>query len=359
MNERAIPDLERPAGREPDRATGGGDDPVGRLLVLAGRRPELAEERARRLRAAARPHWLRAVAARRRRRAAWAGLAAAAGLAVVVVGLWAGGWDRPPALPWLPAAEVTRIAGPAPTALRGDRGEHRPLAAGDRLWRGERLASGAGRAGIELRGGTAIRLDRGTRVRLLGGGELALEAGALYVDTGDGAARHRVRIRTPLGLVEDVGTRFEVRLLPDSLRLRTRDGRVVIHHDRGSYEGRDGEELTLTHDGQLTRTALARHGEPWAWTLQVAAVPDLDGRELEELLAWASRETGLTLRFAPGARQRATAGARIHGELGDLPALEALDAALSVCGLRYRSEGGELIIEEPPAAPSAGGSRAR
>jgi hypothetical protein len=168
-----------------------------------------------------------------------------------------------------------------------------------------------------------------------------------------------VRIRTPLGLIEDVGTRFEVRLLPDSLRLRTRDGRVVIHHERGSWEGRGGEEVTLSRDGQLTRAALARHGEPWGWTLEVAAAPDFDGRDLGELLAWASRETGLALAFAPGARRRAAAGTRVHGELADLPALEAFEAALSVCGLSYRFAGGELVIEELPAAPSAGRSDGR
>ncbi len=336
-------------------------DDIARLVRLAGRRQAVPPGRFERVRATARARWLDEVGSRRRRRVGWtaAGLAAAAALVVALVARdfsGRGGVGSQPAA----TVQVEALAGPAwvqPGA--GDRAR-RPLEIGERVALGsELLTDDGGRIAIRLSSGHSLRLDASTRLRLVDPRSVALDRGAVYVDSGFEAAQARALVvHTALGLVEEIGTQFEVRSGAESVRVRLREGAVVVHHDGGTERVQAGTELSVSRDGAVTRRSVAAHGADWEWIGTVTPLPDLDGRPARTFLEWVARERGLALAFADDEVARAASETVLGGSIPRLTLDEALDAVLPACRLGYRIEGGALVVTHADAdaapLPAAG-----
>ncbi len=321
------------------------DSAVHRLLSLAGPRPELTAQQVSRLQAAVRPHWQAAVVPHRpfwKLPVFWGfggGLVVAAALLAAALGLFR-------LEPWLPGsewllAELVTATGEVSRRPSGTPSEADRLAVGEGVRQGDHLAVDKGRAALRLPSGASVRLDTGTRVRFLAPDRLSLEHGAVYVDShGD-----RIEIHTSLGVVEEIGTQFEVRLLDQSLRLRVREGRVVLHHDQGDDEGGQGEELLLVPGAPLVRAAVATHGSVWSWVQEVAPSIAFDDRTLQSYLDWVARETGLELRFSDPALAARAPETQVHGDVTGLAPEETLALVLPACGARHRIVGGVLVVE--------------
>ena len=298
-------------------------EPDGRLeelLRATGRRPAPPPERAARVREAVRARWRGEQRRRRRRRALWIGVAAAA---VAAAGMLAflprPGVDAP-------AARVERLE--LPGALRP----------GGVVLAGATVSTeGGGRLALRLSSGHALRLDRGTRVRVLSGRALALERGALYVDSA-GAAQ-RVEIGTPFGLVRDEGTQFVVRVEARTLRLAVREGRAFL----GAAEVAAGQLLEI--DGDRRRLVpYPASGELWAWAGEIAPPPAIDGRTARDFLDWMARERGLELRFENAEVAAAAATTRLQGSVEGMTLDQALASVLPTCGMRHRIQDGVLLV---------------
>lgn len=206
-------------------------DLLGDLLRAAGPRQPAPAERALRVRAAVHEEWRDMLRTRLRHRRQLLGVAALLATAAAVVLTTRGSLPGRVVAPPPPAAIIATLeagsarlgggAGAADPAARGGaaaRDAGRPLAVGAAITAGSviRTPDGA-HAALRLGGGTALRLDERTTVVIESDHELRLEAGALYADTGDAlaASTHMpLRIQTPYGIVRDIGTRFEIRLLP-------------------------------------------------------------------------------------------------------------------------------------------------
>ncbi len=219
-----------------------------------------------------------------------------------------------------------------------------------------RAGGDAARAALRLAGGQSMRLDTGTRVRLASSSSLVLEQGAVYLDSAAGDA---VEVRTTLGVVRDIGTRFEVRLMSDAsgepvLRVRVRDGRVVLEARGASHEAGAGVELALRGDGTLTRAAVPVHGPPWEWTLEAAPVPDLEGQRLAAFLDWLTREGGWSLQLAGAGTAEAVASTVLHGDARNLTPEQAAAMVLHGSGLGYRLVDGTFVVEPMAAAATTG-----
>lgn len=265
------------------------NDPIATLVRLAGRRPGVDGERTARVRAAVADEW-RATVRRRR----WARVAVAAAIAATIGGV-------------LLMRPRTEPLAPAPTRF---------------------VETSGSTTSVEWNGGT-LRLDRETQLRIDTPRTATLLRGAIYYanDT-TGAA---VTIHTPFGDVRDVGTRFEARLRDDALRVRVRDGAVIV---RGTT-ARAGTELVANRTS-VTSRAVATSGEEWAWIENAAPPIVLEGKSLDEVLQRIAIEKGLTL-------QRSGPDQTLHGDV-PLSVSEALDAATAAAGVTYRIEGDRLIV---------------
>jgi ferric-dicitrate binding protein FerR (iron transport regulator) len=172
-------------------------------------------------------------------------------------------------------------------------------------------------------------------------------AGAVYLESADRESRS-VTVWTPFGRASDVGTRFEVRLLDQSMRVRVRDGSVELGEDR--FFGAEvrvadaGEELMLDKAGRFERATMDDETDHWAWFSSLREPFELEGSTLAGFLDWISRDNDWQLRYTGGDVQRFARQNLLHGELEDLEGEAALDAILSTVGLDWRLDEGVLTI---------------
>ncbi|HKH46649.1 MAG TPA: FecR family protein [Thermoanaerobaculia bacterium] len=336
------------------------EDVVRRLLEEAGPRPSLPQDDLAAITQAARGAWSqrygRKASARPERW--WVGLAAAAALAIAL-GLvwWSAWWSRTsePPLPASPIASIEVLTGAV--RMRGAAGESpeplppgalgRPLPAGSELETGEGVG-GAGRLALRMAGGPSVRLDAGTRVRLVAANLIELDRGAVYVDSGAEPGRGEMAVRTPAGLFQDVGTQFEVRIEQRGAeavtRLRVREGRVDLERGGGTVTTGAGEELIVRGDGQLVRQPAAVYGPEWSWVLGTTPMLDIEGLKAREFLDWIARENGWRLDYADEQAASLSGSTVLHGSIDHLTLAEAPGVVLASCGLGHRVSSGRLIV---------------
>jgi len=293
------------------------DDAIAALVRLAGRRAPVPEDAAARVRAAVHDEWLQTIG--RRRRTRWIGSAAAVAAAAVIVVVMRMTTSPQPVTP-----RVVVAGGQTNGAV---------------IYANDVYEVANGSTASLAWGNATLRLDSGTRVRIASPSELALERGAVYVDS-NGAG---VLVRTPMGNVRDVGTQFEVRLTTDRMRVRVREGRVDLQHGAMTHTAGPGVELDADARGGVTPYRIAPNGAEWEWVLRAAPPIHLDGRTLAEVVAAVTRDEGLKpVWFDETAQNAATM--RLHGDVPLTP-VEALDTALVASGLTARTDGDRLIIK--------------
>jgi hypothetical protein len=200
-----------------------------------------------------------------------------------------------------------------------------------------------GRVAFRL-GTTSVRLDTSSRVALASTGRLALERGAVYLDAQTPSAGRALTVGTPFADVFEIGTQFEVRLLDDYMRVRVREGAVVLRRGESARTVAAGEEASLTRDGALQVGPMARQDPSWAWVLAVAPPFRLEGNSAASFLRWTTRETGLALRWAGPEVAAAAESIVLHGDATGVPPDQAPAAVLPTCGLSYRLDNGTLVV---------------
>ncbi|MEA2599075.1 MAG: transrane sensor [Acidobacteriota bacterium] len=293
------------------------EETVRRLLESAGPRPPIPQEDLDAISQAARSAWLTQVRQRtgtstprprRPQRALVLGMAAALALAVGFAWWGSRRAPTPSTVSWIEA-----LSGPVL---------------------------------VQTVGGVTVRLHAETRLRFVSAAVLALERGAIYVDTGSGPrSSTAIVVRTPLGTVRDVGTRFAIQVVdPETLLVRVRDGEVLTEHQGRTDRTPAGQELVLRRDGTVERHAVAIHGPAWEWVLETAPGFEIEGRSLREFLDWVSRETGWQIVFADPELARSAGDTVLHGSLGGLRPDRAPFAVLPGAGLEGKLEDGKLVI---------------
>ena len=96
--------------------------------------------------------------------------------------------------------------------------------------------------------------------------------------------------------------------------------------------------------GGRSAGSCAPYGPGWEWVLAAAAGFEVEGRSLEEFLAWVSHETGWQVRFEDPALAASARPIVLHGAIGNLPPDQAPFAVLPGAGLEGKLEGKTLVI---------------
>jgi FecR-like protein len=333
------------------------DDEVARLVRLAGPTGPtgtIAAERIARVRTAVHGAWRdEHVGHQSKTRRRWLTVAVLVGAtASVVIGFAIWGPIRTPA-PVVVAHidQVTRS--PAPDSSFG---------AGDAVMSGSTVTTSVSTLAMTLTSGVHLRLDAASTARVDSIADVALERGAVYVDsagahpTQPGASP--ISIHTPAGLVRDIGTRFQVRIEArldgPGIRIRVRDGQVRLTGANGvDARAGAGEELLVNPDGSLGRRPIAATGTDWAWAERAAPPFSVEGKTLGAFLDWVSREGAWTMTFADSRFSETARATVLHGRpdlLKGLTPAEALDVVLPTCGLRHRVDGHRVVIERETRA---------
>jgi ferric-dicitrate binding protein FerR (iron transport regulator) len=322
-------------------------DSVADLLRQVGRRAAPPPEDYRRVFAASRSAWQAVVHRRRRRNRAWA---LAAGLAALVVG---GGalWQLANPQRGVSAGKLVIVAG---GVFAGDTGGEDwrwlnqpdiPLAAGTRL-----RTDPTGRAALRIGAATSLRIDGSTDLLLQEAGRIELLAGRLYVDTharhGNGHGGH-VEIVTPLGTLRDVGTQFEVYAEPANLRIRTREGSVLLSTAASgmTIACNVSEELRIDTQGRIERGRILPHHEDWAWAQALAELPRAESLPLSRFLDWVARETGRRLLYDSPETEARVRKVVLHGTTPKLAPVQALEVTLATTDFDFTlQEDGAILL---------------
>jgi ferric-dicitrate binding protein FerR (iron transport regulator) len=204
------------------------------------------------------------------------------------------------------------------------------------------------RAGFRAADGSSVRIDSASRVRFLAPGVIEILSGAVYVSTAE--AVRGFEVRTPLGIVRDTGTQFEVRVIDTSVRVRVRAGAIELYHANGGVTaGATGTETTVTPRRIVVRQ-IAGYGAEWAWTAELAPPFGIEGRPLRAFLEHVAEEQGWTVRYENGAIAEMAGRTILHGSVDGLPAEDAVRAVLATTGLQSRLRAGELLVWKPADA---------
>ena len=170
-----------------------GEDSLAELLRMAGPRPRIADEVKARVRASVQNEWQMEVARRKRVRVVSASALSAA--AAITAVLLLKPQPKPPVVPQpVEVARVQAVNGPSTITVDEVLMEGRTIE-----------TTAASTVSIDWAGAT-LRLDRGTRVRIDTESVATLQAGAVYF--ADNSQRGGIEIRTPLGVIRDIGTQF-------------------------------------------------------------------------------------------------------------------------------------------------------
>jgi ferric-dicitrate binding protein FerR (iron transport regulator) len=245
--------------------------------------------------------------------------------------------------PASPAGPV--IAGTLTTTAGSVWIDERPAAAGTAVPAGATLrTSEDGRAALRLASGADLRTDVGTDLRFTAAAAISLARGAVFFDSGTATGPRLIEVETPLGVARDVGTRFEVRLVGGDMRVRVREGRVDVATGAASLSATAGVELVAAPDRSIARHSAPVTGTDWDWVTLAAQPFEIEGRTLQEFLAWVSREGGWQTTFATDALARSAPPIVLRGSIGRVTPREALELVLPTCGLAHRIEGTTLIV---------------
>jgi ferric-dicitrate binding protein FerR (iron transport regulator) len=319
------------------------EDAMAEMLRLAGLRPEVTPERTARVRAAVHAAWQ---ADRRRaiRTKILVGATCVAAAALLVLAIRSKPTGGPVTTPILEAvARSERVIGTPRLERHSDR-EPLGLAVtvGMAIGRGDIVETDASSAAaLNTDDGTSVRLDAGTRVRLLSAKSIDLVRGRVYIATAKAATGFEVRTR--FGTVHDRGTRFEVRLEEQALHLRIRDGLVELKDRHQTVVAQAGQETIVTSTRVETKP-LPTYGAEWTWTDRLRPPFDIEGRTLAMFLEHLAGEEGWSLRYADDELERAASAVILHGSVEGLSAEEALGVAISTSGLRHRLREGKLLV---------------
>jgi hypothetical protein len=314
------------------------DDPLASLIRAAGQRQVPPPEDHAQVFAASRAAWQRKVRARKQRRLAGYALAASLGVAIAAGVLFE--LTAPDQRVLVAESEVVR--GEVAVLPESSGGWEVLSAERTALVAGTRLRAGAdGGMALAVAGGGSLRIGANTEVLFRQPGVVELTSGLLYYDSQDRG--DSIAIVTPLGTVRDIGTQFELRSSPSSLRLRVRNGLVELSSplaaDQRSSAGR---ELELLVGGALELRDVAPDADVWDWA--VALAPVAEQQTVLGYLQWVARESGKVLRFDSPSTELSAQFVRWEADARGLTPLQVLEAIAATSDFSYELSGDGAIL---------------
>lgn len=313
-------------------------DDVGELIKLAGPRAAVSPERFQRAKARVQEHW-RETVEEQAPKPKWYTPVALAASVLVGMGALLLVWQSGEISPGPAMARVERVVGGV--TISGV-----PADLGTSIQYETTIRTAAdGRLALHLPGRQSLRIGGDTLLVLTAPEEVALDKGALYLDSDPGIDAGAVTIRTPFGVARDVGTQFQVRVDAAALIVGVREGLVEVERSgRDQLSVPAGEFLELSLSGDEKRDEVSGTDPRWDWAEEVAPEFHIQDATLKEFLAWYTRERGLRLLWHDSRSEQNAQETRLHGSIAGLSLDEALQAVERIAVFDYEIEGDALRV---------------
>jgi ferric-dicitrate binding protein FerR (iron transport regulator) len=204
---------------------------------------------------------------------------------------------------------------------------------------------------VLLASGGSLRIAADSTVDITSAAEIRLERGKIYVDKPPApAASERLKVWTHAGMIEHVGTGFEVLSDAAGVRIRVREGRILLREISGATGNSNvvfadaGTELLAKSGGGIVQRPVATYGNDWLWVANLAATYEIEGQPLLNFLQWVSRELGRRLEFGDSDARDIAARTILHGSIRDHTPMDALADVLATTSLRYEILGDAIRV---------------
>jgi FecR protein len=332
------------------RAKTGGESEAGEERILTGTltTPPLNEDALARMRVAVAQEWLAVTSASTHRqvliRRRWrVGMAAAAGLAALMVGFFSMRSTGEPVV----IGSLARL-NDGGIDVRSGFLRQRALKVGNPLRVGDIVVT-RGLALVTLARGGTLRIGAGSTVSVTQPTQLSLERGLIYVDMPLGStASNPLRVITRAGAIEHLGTAFEVMSDQQVVRIRVREGRIRISSGSAVWVADAGIELLTTSGDQFSQRPFATFGRDWLWIAALAPDFQIEGQPLIGFLRWVSRELGRPLDFADDHAREVADTTILHGSVHGQAPIDALATVLATTSLTYALRDDRLWVHSGP-----------
>jgi hypothetical protein len=224
---------------------------------------------------------------------------------------------------------------------------HRALKIGSSVNVGDVLTS-HGALLISLSAGGTLRVAPETVLKLATATETSLKKGRIYLEFPLSARAEAFDVRTRVGVLEHVGTEFEVLSNDQIVQIRVREGRVRLRSDRNDTLLEAGTQWTANQDGTVTRSAVTAYGRDWLWVAALAPDYEIEGRPLLDFLQWAARELGRAVKFSDSRAREVAEHTILHGSVKGRDPMDALSSVLATTSLTYEIRGDTIWIQSGP-----------
>jgi ferric-dicitrate binding protein FerR (iron transport regulator) len=327
-----------------DGKTASTADPLAEIIRAAGHRTAPPKEHRDQVFAAARKAWQRKVSSRRRTR--WFAVAAAITAALVtgaLIQLMLGSHT-------VPAATIAITRGTIELRV-SDADSWQQIGGTQHLAPGTHLRTGNdGGVALALAAGGSLRLNVDTEI-VVDSSQFELVKGMLYFDSEGRTPDSPVEITTAFGIVQDVGTQFEIRAIPDALRIRVRSGRVSVADPANQIDiaADAGSEIELTLGGVIVQREFPSQDPDWSWAEALAVHPA--SHSILSYLNWVARETGGRLEFEPLYVERVAETENLIGNLDGYTPQQVLELIVATTDFRYETASDGTIVIHRAAEP--------
>jgi hypothetical protein len=202
-----------------------------------------------------------------------------------------------------------------------------------------------GYATLTMTTGANLRIGHNTQLVIDDYNQFTLKFGRVYFDSGsDNLTRTSISISTHHGIIQNIGTQFEVVTNQDKIQVSVREGLVHINSDIGKSVLPKGLQITRqTGLGDITKQITA-HDPMWNWVNNLSPHFDLEGKSMHQFLVWIAREHGLTLSFKDTRTERLSTVIMLHGDIKDLTLEQTLSSVLLTTELRYMVDDNQLKV---------------
>jgi ferric-dicitrate binding protein FerR (iron transport regulator) len=324
--------------RQPPSNDPGSDQELDRTLTDVLRTPALDSQALERIRVVAENEWRASTQLQRRsrsiRRWRWASLSAAVVLIALTTAWFAKRTGEPAVF-----GSISRSDGGADVRHVGD-----PLRSGDRV-------STHGPMLVSVAAGGSLRIAADSTIDITSGTEIRLERGKIYIDLPPApAVSARLNVWTRAGVIEHVGTEFEVLSDDAGVRIRVREGRIRLRDISGAIGNSKailadaGTELLAVAGGGVVQRPVPTYGSDWLWVANLAPTYEIEGQPLLDFLQWVSRELGRRLEFGDSDARDIAARTILHGSIHDHEPMDALANVLATTSLRYEIRGDAIRV---------------